>query len=278
MPTIDALLSTPDCSLADPIQLCADGQFRWGSCQAILYDPRRPDSSLLFPQPFLYSLYERSRLSGQRHPQPLDLVNRTGLGPLPALFCGMTNLGPDAICKYLSERAVCVVGEWRGGGITRAVLRKDSEGKDAVVFESEGEEKFFPLGYCFPSTAPTVSPLSQTGIPSNSMFAGYTIFSEAWRKPQQQVLMYLGLAWLFHTFQLVALHGSRYPSNHLTARWTQQFGFRDCGTLPYCMAGEPGGPLVASVFSVLPRSVFEEKLLGIFSKFREPLPLSLPPA
>ena len=156
----------------------------------------------------------------------------------------MTNLGPDSITAYLAQRAVCVVGEWRG-------------------------EVFEPLGYCFPSTVPTVSPLSLTGIPSNSVFAGYTIFSEIWRKPQQQVLMYLGLAWLFHTFQLAALHGSRYVSNHLTAQFTHQFGFKDCGILPFCMNGEPGGPLVPGVFSTLLRTDFEAILRDVLSKARD---------
>jgi hypothetical protein len=261
---ISELLLQPEANLDDPIELCGQGNFRWGACQAIVYDPRKPT----FPQPFLYSLYERTRLSGQRHPLPLDLNNRATLGLLPSLFCGMTNLGPDAICAYLSARAVCVVGEWRTD-IARAVLRTDSLGKDVVVFEGEGEEeKFHPLGYCFPSTGPTTSEQSKTGIPSNAMFAGYAIFSEAWRTPQQQVLMYLGLAWLFHTFKLVALHGSRYQTNHLTARWTRQFGFQDCGTLPYCMAGEPGGLLVPGVFSTLLRKDFEERLREVLEKIR----------
>jgi len=260
MSAIDSLLASAGCDLATPIGLCAAGDFRWGSCQARLYDPRQLD----WEQPFLYSLYERTRLSGQRRPLPLDLDNHATLGPLPALFCGMTNLGPDGICKYLAERALCVVGEWRSGEM-KAAVKEDSTGQPTVEFEEE-PEKFHPLGYCFPSTVPTTSPLSLTGQPSNSVFAGYTIFSECWRTPAQQVLMYLGLAWLFHTFKLAALHGSRYETNHLTARWTRQFGFKDCGTLPYCMMGEPGGPLVPGVFSTLLRADFETRLREVLKK------------
>lgn len=250
---IPSLLQQPDCDISDPVGLCAKGEFRWGNLAAILYDPRRAD---IFQQPYLFSLYERTRLSGQRHPRPLDLNNRATLGPLPALFCGMTNLGPDAITKYLAERAVCVVGEWRADPIN------NDPGLLLPAY-------FAPLGYCFPSTPPAVSPLSLTGQPSNSVFAGYTIFSEIWRQPQQQVLMYLGLAWLFHTFSLVALQGARYSTNYLTRRWTRQFGFRDCGELPYCMAGEPGGELVSGVFSTLLRTDFEERLRGVLLKARE---------
>lgn len=262
MASVDDLLLSPSADLADPIALVAQGEFRWGRCQAILYDPRRADAAELFPQPWLYSLYERSRLSGKRHPLPLDLLNRASLGPLPTLFCGMTNLGPDAVCSYLSQRAVCVVGEWRSDQ-TRASIADDG----TVQYE-DYPARFHPLGYCFPSAPPITSPLSLTGTPSNSVFAGYTIFSEAWRTPQQTVLMYLGLAWLFHTFHLCALHGSRLATNHLTARWTRQFGFRDLGTMPACMSGEPGGALVAGVVSTLLREEFEARLRAVLEAVR----------
>ena len=249
--------------LSDPIAQLAATNFRWGSCQAILYDPTRTD---IFPQPFLYSLYERTRLSGQRHPVPLNLTQRLGLGSLPILFCGMANLGPDAICSYLSQRAVCVVGEWQPETTIAYVDEtSDSDSSSSPVIKyapGPGPERFHPLGYCFPSTVPAVSPLSLSGQPSNSVFAGYTLFSDCWKTPQQTVLMYLGLAWLFHTFSLVAIHGSRYQTNHLTARWTRKFGFRDCGILPHCMTAEndPTGPLVPGVFSTLLREDFEARL------------------
>lgn len=280
MPTIDQLLASPDCDLSDPVGLCCAGEFRWGSCAAILYDPTRTD---IFSQPFLYGLYEKTRLSGQRHPRPLDLVKRIGLGSLPALFCGMTHLGPDAITKYLAERAVCVVGEWRkpegyAAGIKAVFDPPDSTNIKWVPVEEAiiPPDQFHPLGYCFPSTVPATSPLSLTGQPSNSVFAGYTIFQEAWRTPAQQVLMYLGLAWLFHTFHLCALHGSRYATNHLTRRWTHQFGFKDVGELPYCMAGPDGGAgeLVSGVFSTLLRADFEERLRGVFVAVRRSASLS----
>lgn len=260
MPTIDQILASPDCSLADPIQLFADGGWRWGNCQAILYDPRRTD---IFSQPFLYNLYERTRLSGQRRPVPLDLVNRKGLGPLQTLFCGMQNLGCDSICKYLSERAVCVVGVWEQDAQT-ARVEPDLQGALQVVYD--GPERFIPLGYAFPSTTVTTSALSLTGAPSNSLFAGYVLFNEVWSKPIQSVLTYLGLAWLFSTFNLIALHGSRYTDNFLTKRWMEKFGFVDVGTLPACMTKEPGGPLVAGTFSSLARETFKDNLRDVLKR------------
>lgn len=273
--SIDTLLSDPTLppsSLADPISLAAQGEFRWGRFQALLYDPSKTD---IFPQPFLFSLYERTRLSGQRHPKPLDPADRSTLGLLPTLFCGMTNLGPDAICAYLSQRAVCVVGEWQEVTEETTTLSDYKTADDWASFDHGGlptslpSEKFHPLGYCFPSTPPTLSPLSLTGIPSNSLFAGYTLFSECWRQPSQRVMMILGLAWLFHTFKLVAILGSRYSDNHLTARWTRQFCFQDAGTLPYIMPREPGGELAAGTFSYCLRRDFEELLRGVLQAVRD---------
>lgn len=278
---LDELLVDSTFPLADPIELIAQGEFRWGELQAMLYDPSRTD---IFPQPFLFQLYEQTRLSGQRHPKPLDPANRSTLGLLPTLFCGMTNLGPDAVCKYLAERAVCVVGEWRAE--VEDLSAEEMAEKYPAEFEYGGlppvRERFHPLGYCFPSTVPTVSPLSLTGQPANSVFAGYTLFSECWRTPAQRVLMLLGMSWLFHTFKLIALHGSRYADNHLTARWTHQFGFKDCGELPYAMGKEPGGELVGGVFSTCLRKDFEELLRGVLEGVRadqqssQPISKSIP--
>src|SRR5579863_8076868 len=153
--SVDDLLLSPSADLADPIALVAQGEFRWGRCQAILYDPRRADAAELFPQPWLYSLYERSRLSGKRHPLPLDLLNRASLGPLPTLFCGMTNLGPDAVCSYLSQRAVCVVGEWREEDTVRIYQGTAADDYD---YRMAKRTVFHPLGYCFPSAPPITSP------------------------------------------------------------------------------------------------------------------------
>lgn len=262
--TIDELIREGDCHLDDPIGLAASGGFRWGNYQARVYDPASAD----FEQPFLYSLYEKTRLSGQRHPKPLDLADRGTLGLLQTLYCGMTNLGPDSICAYLSQRAVCVVGEWRRE-FGPPVVTDDDE---PVVKFGEEAERFHPLGYCFPSTQVVQSSRMLTGVPSNAVFAGYTLFSECWRTPQQVVLMYLGLAWLFHTFKLEALHGSRYADNHLTARWTRQFGFRDHGTMPFCLEREPGGPLISATFSTLLREDLEAQLRKLFESARRATP------
>ena len=48
MPILDELLASPECDLTDPIGLVAQGEWRWGRLQAILYDPRKSD---IFQQP-----------------------------------------------------------------------------------------------------------------------------------------------------------------------------------------------------------------------------------
>jgi RimJ/RimL family protein N-acetyltransferase len=213
----------------DPIQFFADRDFAWGNVQAIKYDPTNP----AFPAPYLYHLYERTRLSG-----------RSKLGSLPMLFCGMTNLALDPICSYLSQRPICVVGEWRRHTFLTA---PDPDSVDTPYFHE--------LGYCFPAVN-VIQTASTFDNPQNSVFAGYTLFGDVWGTPQQTICMYLGLAWLFHTFHLVAIHGTRYTDNHLTARFTHKFGFKDVGTIQHYMLKETGQPLVGAVVSTLTRSDF----------------------
>lgn len=229
--------------IADPIQFFADNDFRWGDCQAIKYDPTRED---LFPPPFLYQLWNRTRLSG-----------RSKLGSLPMLFCGMTNLSADAICLYLCQRAVCVVGEWRKHTWTTA---PDPDSVDKPYFHA--------LGFCFPA-AITLTQASNIFDPQNSCMGGYGFFREAWGTPQQTICGFLGIAWLFHTFQLAALHGQRYSSNHLTAKFTQKFGFKDMGSVSHMLLREQGQPLVPMTVATLLRSDFMDLTRQVLSNARE---------
>ncbi len=211
--------------------------------QAIRYDPNNP----IFAQPFVAHLYERTRTSG-----------RSKLGSLPVLFCGMANLGIDAICSYLTQRPICVVGEWRKWTYT-----------SPPPVREVGTPYFHDLGFCFPSVNPLVTQASNVYNPQNSCFAGYTMFQEAWGTPQQSICMYLGLAWLFHTFQLIAIHGQRYTDNVLTKRFTHTFGFKDCGTLPYCLLRGIDQPLVSMTASTLLRSDFVDLTRKVLLNVRE---------
>lgn len=227
-------------AIQSPLTALHDAGYQIGSLGVVAFDPARED---LFPPPFLYSLYEATRQSGRSH-----------LGSLPSLFCGMSNLTPDAICAYLLQQRVIVMGEWRANPTP-----VDPEDPLPVDFEELIAPKFHPLGYLFPS-----SYTRSSDTLANSMFAGYCFFQEAWRTRQQLVLTYLGLAYLFCEFRLVSLHGIRYHDNKLTARWMEQFGFRDVGTIPNYMSERGGGELVPATISTLPRAEFEEQLRQVF--------------
>lgn len=197
----------------------AELAYRWGDCQAILYDPVRED---LFPPPYLLFLYNLCRRSG-----------RAKMGILEPLFCGMRDLSQEGICAFLHAQKLVILGEWR-------------KGENHLVFS--------PLGFCFLTTLPN------RGAAQSSAFGGYAFFREAWRTPQQLVLTFLGIAFLFQENKLSSLHGIRYADNKLTARWMSFFGFQDLGTVPNYLFRPSLGELVAATVSTLSRAEFESRL------------------
>ena len=197
--------------------------YRWGDCQAILYDPVRES---VFPPPYLLTLYNLCRASG-----------RAKLGILEPLFCGMRDLSQEAICAYLHAQKLVILGEWR---------QEEREDGSKIAF-------FAPLGFCF------LTVLTR-GKTTSSGFGAYAFFQEAWRSPQQWVLTGLGISYLLQEFGLVTLNGIRYADNKLTARWMQKFGFQDVGTLPNYMIRPSTGELTDATVSTLARAEFESRL------------------
>jgi hypothetical protein len=190
--------------------------FRIGDCEVMLYDRSRTD---VFPPGYLTKLWQLCKDSGRRSP----------LGILPSLFCGMTDLSHDAITTYLATRPVIIAGIWIG------------------------PEEFKEAGIGFPSTLPVIG--NKTG-PERALFAGYGLFKEVWGRPEAEILGMLGLAYFFVQFDVTAIHGLRYPSNGLTARFTRTFGFRENGLIPrYMMQGDK---LVGAVSSTLFIEDFEQ--------------------
>ena len=257
---------------SDPAYL-ASIDYRWGQLQAIRYDKLRTD---IFPGPsYLTTLYELTRLSGRSH-----------LGSLPLLFCGMMDLSCEAIVSYLHQRPVVVLGEWRDQPEFNGKLKAFDDEAGGYRWEYEPEHhdvkldpSFHPLGYCFPSTPIAISRSSSSATPRNSTFGGYGFFQEAWGTGAQQILSWIGLAWLFNELQLSSLHGVRYEHNRLTARWCEQFGFETVGTLPDYMPHYPDGDLVPGVVSTLSRTEFSRRLAEILAQVEElPVPPAAPPA
>jgi hypothetical protein len=143
------------------------------------------------------------------------------------LFCGMNDLSLPAIVSYLALQKLVILGKWEG-------------------------ETLRTGGVCWATAV--------MGVKEKSAFGAYGFLRWTWGTEEQEWLSWLGLAWLFNETGggLVQLHGQRYKSNHLTARFMGKFGFTDLATVPRLMAN--GDTLESGVISTISRDVFEEKL------------------
>lgn len=195
--------------------------YRIGTGQAIMYNPvKRPE---LFPDGYVGELY--ASLKGTRFSSRQDNPNSI----LETLFCGMPNLSFDAIVPYLATRLpLIVVGMWEG-------------------------KKFHEAGMGFPTTL-CGAPLGQGD--ERACFFGYGMFKSWWGRPETEALSMLALALTFCELNVKSIHGLRYPSNDLTARFTRRFGFRDVACIDDYMLRR--GKLVGAVLSTLRREDFEQ--------------------
>ena len=167
--------------------------------------------------PSLSYLYDRCLLSAP---------NRT-FGVLPESFCGMTDLSRDAVCAYL-------------------------HGRIPLLLMIAGNDV---IGFSFPTIWAGVKQGTISPDPGRSMFMGYVIFRPYWSQPESVVAMMLTGIYYFHTYNLLSIHGQRYPWNHLTAKFLKQFGVRDTGIIPDFILS--GNRLVDCITSSLSRADFE---------------------
>lgn len=172
--------------------------------------------SSLFGDSYLSRLYGLCR----------DAKRRSGDGILTTIFGGNPPSNFDAIVSYLAARPVIVMGEW-----------------------VEGE--FREAGFTFPLIT-----CGAPGIPEKAIFAGYGFFPHVWGTPELPVMAMLGLCYLFQEFDVKAIHGTRYEENALTWRFTQQFGFKETGRVPYYQL--KNGKLVDGIVTTLLRVDFEQ--------------------
>lgn len=185
----------------------------------------------LWPDEFLAHLYHRCRESKRR----------SGNGILDALFGGNPASDFNSIITYLAQRPVLLIlGKWVDG-------------------------KFHELGFAFP----TVSVGTQST--EKSIIAGYGFFRSAWGTEDQKILTILGLAYFFKEFDLRAIIGNRYPENVLTAKFMENFGFKDCGTIPRFQL--QGSKLAPMVVSALLREDFEECVKRFLIEQYQPEPI-----
>jgi hypothetical protein len=146
-------------------------------------------------------------------------------GILPETFCGMADLSADAIMFYLANRKI------------------------SLLCVHDSPTQFTAAGFAW-MTELIKSPAK------SSAFCAFAFFRDFWGTPEQTVLGMLGLSYLFVSNQLTAIHGQRYATNSLAARFMQQFGAKDCGTVPYMLRTHKG-ELEACTVSTLLRSDFE---------------------
>ena len=177
-------------------------------------------------------LYDRTRTElfpdgylGDLYRLCVDSRRRSGDGIVSTIFGGNPMSHFDAIVPFLAVRPLIILGIWE-------------------------DQVFVPAGLCF------IQLYCGTEPGQRSVFAGYGFFRHIWGTPEIKVLAMLGLALLFEQFKLVAVHGTRYESNTLTARFMAQFGFEQTGNLPRYQLKD--GVLVSGIVTSLLREDFEE--------------------
>lgn len=146
-------------------------------------------------------------------------------GILPDLMCGFSDISADAVCSYLANKPI------------------------ALLCVHTSATEFTPAGFCWPTEIIRAQS-------ANSAFCAFTFFRPWWGTPECTVLGMLGIAYLFHTNSLTAIHGQRYATNEPAARWMRQFGARDIGIVPYLLRSHTG-TLGACTVSTLLRTDFE---------------------
>lgn len=172
----------------------------------------------VFGTNFLHYLYQQTADSGPH--------------VLASAFCGMRDLTADAICSYLHTRQPLLL------------MCSDSANGD--------DTKFDVLGYCYPTVWFGVK-----GETERSILLGYCYFQSAWGTPQASVLGMLSAAYMFLTYDLVAIHGQSFEWNDLTHKFTGQYGARRTGVLPRTLPNAKG-ELVDCQWSTVLREDFEK--------------------
>ena len=142
---------------------------------------------------------------------------------LKPLFCGMNDLSLPAIIAYWNTQKLIILGKWEG-------------------------DVFRTGGVCWSHVT--------VGTKRKSAFGAYGFLRWTWGTDDIEVLGWLGLAALFESVDRI--NGQRYADNHLTARFMERFGFRDCGVVPELLAR--GDDLVDCIISSCSRDVFSALL------------------
>jgi len=211
----------PGPSMPDVLAALRDDNYRMGACSVIPYDAKRAS---VFGDHYLYNVLYR---------QCIESRPGAEWGILPDACCGMSDLSADAICAYWSTRRIIVL----------------------AVDDPSEPSGFKTAGFAYP----TVFVGSQPGTPNPSpraMVGAYVYFRPYWGTNEIRVLHMLSLAYMFTAYNVTAIHGQRYSTNSLTARFSAQFGFRDTGLLPRFLSHYDGESIRDCTLSTLLREDF----------------------
>lgn len=143
------------------------------------------------------------------------------------LFCGMADLSLPAIVSYLNQQRLWVLVKWTDDG------------------------RFRTAGVCWLSA-------QINSAQERAAFGAYGFLRWVWGQDDAEWLGWLGLSSLICEGRLCQLHGQRYESNHLTAKFMARFGFHDLVTVPKMIA--KGDTLEPCVISTISRQEFELNL------------------
>jgi hypothetical protein len=142
---------------------------------------------------------------------------------LKMLFCGMNDLSLPAIIAYWNTQKLIILGKWEG-------------------------DVFRTGGVCWSHVT--------VGTKRKSAFGAYGFLRWTWGTDDAEIMSWLGLAALFESVDRI--NGQRYADNHLTARFMERFGFRDCGVVPELLAR--GDDLADCIISSCSKETFVENL------------------
>lgn len=213
----------------EPIARLASEDFTIGPCGVV---PYVRTNLALFGNDILSRLYDLCVLSRPSHPY----------GILPDAMCGCVDLSRDAILAYWYTRRISLVVLTRS--LYPEMFPESSPCWDNRALLADGSE-IIGFTYLTNIIGTPANFLNQTKEAQmkgpRAAVAAYVFFRPWWGTAEQDVDMMLGLAYLFHTYNLKAIHGQRYTRNALTANYTGKFGFRDMGTIPYFLLDRRDG-------------------------------------
>jgi hypothetical protein len=145
---------------------------------------------------------------------------------LQMLLCGTSDLSLPSVLSFFAKQNLVVMGKWENG-----------------VFRTAGA--------CWVGQV--------AGTKEKSGFGAYAFLRWSWGTYDQQVMVMLGVAYLFNELDLCYIHAQRYADNHVSKRFLDKIGFKDVGVVPKLLPRNDA--LIDGVVSSLSREDFERNCM-----------------